>query len=228
MDQKPPALGYEFAPCRYGPHVGYARLRVVLSASPSGRYFDVRALHLPTFDGRSLHQTEIVSHPAAAPEALPVCLGPLSLESHRGEMLHAFSFGGALHTLPAGPETPAEILVELSSSAPLIRLPDDPAGDPADISSLFVEEVLAMLAEKQAGLAGHEEELYARLAACDPYRVFLSCLVSLEERVERVPPHLQLEGHAQVKTGLHKAIQAVRSADGWDGRAPRLEELLGE
>lgn len=231
MDLKPPALGYEFTPSRYDSHLGYAHLRVVICASPCGRYFDVRSLHLPTFDGRLVHQTEIGAHALAPAESFQVCLGALSLESHRGDVLHAFSFGGELRTCPSAQEIHAELI----SPAPLFRLPEDrhggplrgPGSGPLDLSSLLVEEVLDMLAESQAELPGHEEELYARLARHDPYQVFLSCLVSLEQRVERLPPIQQPQSYRQVANELHQAIQAVRRADGWDGRAPRLEELLG-
>ena len=223
MDQKPPDLGYEFEPSRDGECVGYASLRVVLSASPSGRFFDARTLHLLTFDGRSVHPTKIVSSDLIPPGTRQVCLGQLTVDSYRGEVLHVISFGGELRTHQAG----TELLAEVSSSAPLLRLPDKEQGDHLGTCRLFVEEVLALLAEAGTQLPGRHEDLCARLAGRDPYQVFLSCLVSLERRMERLPDYQQPESYQQAHQELHRAIHAVREADGWDGRAPGLDELLG-
>jgi hypothetical protein len=83
-----------------------------------------------------------------------------------------------------------------------------------------------LLAEKQVSLAGHEDELYARLAKHDPYQVFLSSLVSLQKRVDNIPQHLRHDRYHKVASSVKHAAQIVRDTDGWDGHSPGLEDLI--
>ncbi len=96
MDDRLTTLGYEFLPSKYSPGLGFSGLRVVISGKPTQRFYDVKTLHVPTFDGRFYHQTKITRHELETEETFQVCLGKMSLESFRGEQLRAFSFGGII------------------------------------------------------------------------------------------------------------------------------------
>jgi len=212
------SVGYGFEPSRYSPGLGYSRLRVFISSRPAQRVFDVKTLHIPTFDGRFFHQTQVTSHELEPTEAFQVCLGQFSLESYRGEHLQGFSFGGVLNaTLDKG-----ELHCELTSNAPIFKLQDTPGA----LSSVIADEIKDFLAEKQATMSGHEDELYFRLSKYEPYALFLSCLVSLQKRIDSIPMHLRQERVQKLASNLKRAIKIVREADGWDGHAPNLDELL--
>jgi len=218
MVAKLTSIGYEFEPSKYSPGLGYSRLRVVISGRPMQRYFDVKTLHLPTFDGRFYHRTQVTRHELAPTETFQACLGELRLDSHRGEQLQAFSFGGVLRaTIDQD-----DLYCELTSNAPIFKLQEDPKW----VGAVFFEEIMDLLAEKQARLTGHEDELYSRLAKFEPYPLFLSCLVSLQQRLDSVPMSLRRERYQKVSSNLKRGIQMVRDTDGWDGHAQSLEELL--
>lgn len=218
MDPKLATLGYELGPSKYTPALGYSSLSLLISSRPTERLFDVKALRVPTFDGRYFHQTQISRHEMSSAETYQVVLGPMSLETHRGERLHAFAFGGALRTsLYQG-----DLYCELSSNAPIFRLQE------ATFSAggVIADEIMDLLAEKQATLARHEDELYSRLAKFEPYPLFLATLVSLQKRADSVPLHQRHEKYRKVASNLKRAVQIVRDTDGWDGLSPSLEDLL--
>lgn len=219
MDNRLTTLGYEFLPSKYSPGLGFSGLNVVISGKPTQRFFDVKGLHVPTFDGRFYHQTQVTRHELETEETFQVCLGELSLESFKGEHLRAFSFGGILHTkIEKG-----ELFCELTSKAPLFKLKDEPG---TVGGGLIADEITDMLAEQQVKLAGHKDEMYSRLAKFDPYQVFLACMVSLQKRLTAVPMSMRRERYQKVASNLKRAIEIVQAADAWDGKSPGLEDLL--
>jgi len=218
MDAKLASIGYEFEASKYSPGLGYSRLRIVISGRPTQRFFDVKSLHIPTFDGRFYHQTQVTRHELEPKETFQVCLGQLSLESFQGESLRAFTFGGLLQATVEE----HDLHCELTSNAPIFKLQDAPG----TVANVIVEEIMEMLAEKQAGLAGHKDELYARLAKFEPYQVFLACIVSLQKRADSYPVNLRREKYHKFVSELNKTIDIVQHTDGWDGRSPSLEDLI--
>jgi hypothetical protein len=75
-------------------------------------------------------------------------------------------------------------------------------------------------------LAGHEDELYSRLAKFEPYQLFLACLVSLQKHADSFPLNLRREKYHKFVSELHRATNIVKENDGWDGRSPGLDDLL--
>jgi hypothetical protein len=221
MDKELASLGYRFVPAKYSPNLGYSELKTVISGCPTQRYFDVKALHVPTFDGRFYHKTQITRHELEPKEHFQVCIGELSLENRKGEHLQAFSFGGSLQVALQGDD----LLCNLTSTAPIFRLKSDPGSLGG---GLLADEILEMLAEIQVGLSRHEDELYARLAGFDPYQLFLSCLVTLQKRVDSIPQNLRTERVRKAASAIHNTIQIVQKTDGWDGHSPELNELLSK
>lgn len=218
MNDKLTSIGYELVPSKYSPNLGYSGLRTVISGKPSQRYFDVKMLNIPTFDGRFFHQTRITRHELSPKESFQVCPGQLSLETYRGENLLVFTFGGMLR---AAIEK-NDLYCELTSNAPILRL----HAELGSMDNVLADEIMDLLAEKQAKLPGHENELYSRLAKFDPYQIFLATLVSLQRRVDTVPVNLRRERYRKVEANLKRAIKIVRESDGWDGHSPSLEDLL--
>jgi hypothetical protein len=218
MDKQILTLGYELVPTKYLPQLGYSRLRTIISGHPSQRYFDVKQVSLPTFDGRNYHQTRITRHELASKETFQVCLGRLSLANYQGEELHGFSFGGAVQTAVVA----EGLYCDFTSNAPIFMLQDNPV----TVSGVLVDEIIDLLAEKEARLARHEDELYSRLSKFEPYTVFLACLVTLRKRLESLPAQLRGENFRKTNSVVQKVIRIVQSTDGWDGHADTLDDLL--
>jgi hypothetical protein len=220
MNSKLTALGYELGPSKYSPPLGYSGLSVLISGHSTERYFDVKTLHVPTFDGRYYHPAQISRHELDTSQTLQICVGQIDLETYRGEHLRAFSFGGSLSIRL----DMSDLHCEFTSNAPILKLGDDPMS----MNGFFVDEIRDLLAEVQASLGNHEDELYARMAKFDPYSLFLACIVSLQKRLESVPQYQRHERFRKGETLLKHAAQAVRDTDGWDGHSPSLEELLSD
>lgn len=218
MDAKLASYGYEFEASKYSPALGYSGLRLLISGRPTQRFFDVKTLHIPTFDGRFYHQTQVTRHELKPKEMFKVCIGQLSLETYQGDHLRAFSFGGLLQAAVEQDD----LVCELNSSAPIFKLQDDPGM----VGYVIAEEIMELLAEKQTGLARHEDELYSRLGKFEPYQLFLACIVSLEKHAESYPVNLRRENYHKLVSALHRAINIVKETDGWDGRSPSIEDLL--
>lgn len=218
MDNKLHSFGYEFEPSKYSPPLGYSGLRTIISSQQTERYFDVKVLHVPTFDGRLYHQTQISRHEFSPVETFQVCLGELRLESYQGESLWIFSYGGLLRTTIEKDD----LICELTSDAPLFEIKDDPGAVDRDIA----DEIMEMLALEKPKLGLHQDELYSRLASFSPHQVFLACLVSLQNRVDSVPTNIRRERYYHVAHELRKAFTTIKDTDGWDGHSPDLAELL--
>jgi hypothetical protein len=212
------SIGYEFEPSKYSPNLGYSGLKIVISGQPTQRFYDFKTLHIPTFDGYNFHRTHVTRHELSLKETFQVCVGEVKMETHRGDDIWAFSFGGVLKA----EVYQDDLLCELTSSAPIFKLQDDPKW----VSAVLVEEIMDLLAEEQARLAGHEDELYARLAKIEPYKLFISSLVTLQKSADSVPLNLRQESYHKASSNIHRIIQIVRETDDWDGDAPSLEELL--
>lgn len=220
MDPKLNSIGYDFEPSRYSPDLGYSRLRFVISGKPTQRFFDIKMLSIPTFDGRILHHTQVTRHEMEPVETFQACLGELRLETHQGETLRAFSFGGNLRTTVEM----GDLYCEFTSNAPILKVEEDPDS----VSGVIADEIEDLLAENESKLAGHEDELYTRLSKFDPYTLFLSCMVSLQKRAEDVPMAARRERYHKISSNIKRAIQIVQEKDSWDGHSPSLEGLLSD
>ena len=210
--------GYKLNPSRYQPHLGNSRLQLLISSHPTKRFFDVKQIRLPTFYNRVYQKTQISRHELSPKESFQVCMGRFCLEAYQGFSRQGFSFGGALHvSILEG-----DLYCDFTSTAPIFMVGPDPVA----VNNLIVDEILEFLAEKEAKLGQHEDEMYGRLAKFDPYAVFLACLVSLQEQLEGVPASLRRDKYCKTAATIQKVIEIVRKTDGWDGCSPTLEELL--
>ncbi len=218
MDARLNSIGYVFESSKYNPALGYSQLKVRISGKPTQRFFDVKLLSVPTFDGRFFRHTHITRHELAPTETFKACIGELGMETYQGETLRGFSFGGNLR---ASVEM-GDLFCELTSNAPIFMLQNEPVS----VSEVIASEIMDFLAQDAVKLAGHEDELYKRLSNFEPYQLFLSCLVSLKKRVEAVPMAQRREGYHKLVSNLNRAIQIVHDADGWDGNSPSLEDLF--
>jgi hypothetical protein len=217
-DQDVLSLGYAFDPTRYNPRIGYCRVRALIPNQPAQRYFDVRKLHVPTFDGWDFKQIQVSRHEPEMQHKFHVSLGHLILESFDGKKVEAFCFGGQLQT-----RVDREgLFCELTSNAPIIKQQDVPGS----VATILVDEIIQFIASLEPQLSGHEDEFHSRLAKFEPYSIFLSCLISLKKRLDSVPKNMQRESYRKTCAVLQQVTQILQTQDGWDGRSPTLEELV--
>ncbi len=218
MDAQLSSVGYFFEPSKYAPGIGYCRLDALISDKPTQRFFDVKSMRIPMFDGRFFNHLNVTRHGLDTLASIAVCIGEIILVSHQGEHLRAFTFGGSLKpSIENG-----ELCCQLSSSAPLFKL----QADPGSLSAVIADEIVDLIAEKGKKIAGSDDNIYARLSKVEPYALFLASIVSLQQRAESIPVAHRREGYHKATTNLKRVIQTLHDTDGWDGTSPSLEDLL--
>jgi hypothetical protein len=220
MDTKLTSFGYLLGPSKYTPELGYSGLKVLISEKPTQRFFDVKTLHIPTFDGRHYHQTQVTRHELEPKETFQVCLGQIILDTYKGERLRFFSFGGVLQTTVEM----GDLLCELTSTAPIFKLQDTAS----PTSGVIADELMDLLAAQATKLPGHEDELFSSLAKFEPYPLFLASSVSLQKRVDSIPLNLRRQNYYKVSSNVKRIFQTVCDSDKWDGRSPSIEDYISK
>jgi hypothetical protein len=170
-----PLLGYVFQPDPDHGSIGYALLKVVLRAKPTGLHFDPSAVIVTSVmpDGR-IHSTTI-RHPSySATDAGKLIAGRILLHDHKGKVVEAFSFGGDL-TVTSQEEL---TICLITSPAPIIAL-----ARTEPMPTLLVEEVETLLAHEHAVLDQHGEDFEGHLAQIEPSLLYCACLGELHKKL---------------------------------------------
>jgi hypothetical protein len=204
-------LGYYFHPMRRIGDPGYPQLDVNVVAAPTHHHYDTRQATFPVSAFGGVQRLD-VRHPWHA-SRYHVCPGTIVLTDFVDKRVEAFSFGGDMQTVESADHT----LCMLTSTAPIIHLVDDEF--PATILG---EEFEALLARRHAAHAGHEDDFDARLIKADPLRLYIACLIALQQMIERMPRGC----NALLGDALSDARSALESAGQWPMFPPYLEDIL--
>jgi hypothetical protein len=207
--------GLTFHPSPYDPPLGYAGFDVALGDAPSARYFDARRLSFPIeVDG--VLKRGLVEHPWGQSPELRFAAGRIRLDAHDDDHMELFGFGGVATITTTGGVT----LCQVTSSAPLLPLTDDP-NDPL---ALLESELEVMIAQDRARWGADEYSHLDRLGHVAPLTLFAASFTALERR---------LRGLAAVEDDVRQALRLVRGireivqrAGAWPDNAPDWEELL--
>lgn len=213
--------GYIFYRSRYNPAIGHEKLDVLLASAPTGRVFDAVVLSLRVFeDGQATPiALSIVYNAKTAERQYRVAPGRFWLYDFSGHAIEGFSFGGLLTTSNQNGQT----LCRFESNAPLFELD----ADAYDVERVFVDtlEAIAGILRAEWHDSGDVEWL-SNLAAVDPFRLFASCLVSLQAYLNEVSPNGTVDGDAQrLKAWLRRAMRGLRAAGQWSEQTPTLAAL---
>jgi hypothetical protein len=188
---------------------------VALGDAPSARYFDARRLSFPIeVDG--VLKRGLVEHPWGQSPELRFAAGRIRLDAHDDDHMELFGFGGVATITTTGGVT----LCQVTSSAPLLPLTDDP-NDPL---ALLESELEVMIAQDRARWGADEYSHLDRLGHVAPLTLFAASFTALERR---------LRGLAAVEDDVRQALRLVRGireivqrAGAWPDNAPDWEELL--
>jgi hypothetical protein len=210
--------GYKLTPTKYTPSIGYSRLQALISGQATQRFYDIKRIHLPTYHNRIFKNIKITRHEMEPTENFEVCIGRFSLDTYQGDVLQGFTFGGTTRVSIQN----GDLYCDFTSTAPIYTL----HASSINTNSLLIDEIVEMLAEKKARLGGSEDELYARLAGCDAYTIFLGCLSSLHNKLASAPSSMHKGNYPKALSQLEHVIQLVCKTDGWNGTTPTLDDLL--
>ena len=214
MDQ---AEGLIYYPSRYSPPLGHAGFEIRLTGSPVPRYFDAWRALFPVEQSGALRLLP-VEHPYRLANEFRFASGRIRLEAHDGDHAEIVTFGGSASVSVEGNETVCRVV----STAPFLPLNND-------IESPFVlleSEIEIVLAQSRAGWGGEEARHLDRLGDVEPMTLFVACIRTLEERLQRLS---RAEGDPATRQTLRLArdIHFLLERSGeWPAAAPGLAELL--
>ena len=179
--------GYYYHPHKHSFPIGHPQLDFDLLAQPGSRSYNLKLAKFQIWDNNYLRH-ETLSHLTREPGELQVSPGRFSLHTFDGQVLNGFSFGGSLKLV----HFPDFTRYHLTSPAPIGNLSDDP-GSPQVI---IIGELAALAARERAGTT--QELLARKLAAADPFQLFVASLAALEARTKKLAAAAKLAPAAKL------------------------------
>lgn len=202
----------------YWPPIGVDRLDLYLTNIPRHRLYDVRSARFQSA-ANDVVQYFTISHPTVVRGSKPICPGLFTIYAQGGlHFWEGLTFGGTVTITGRINYTH----VEVASPAPIFVL----AGDADPIQHLLFDELMAAIARHRAEVHESDAEYARRLAAVDPYQLFLASLHTMDELSRHGAPSLIGSHHVEVRRAVQRMLDAVRKADGWPAHVARLEELV--
>lgn len=220
-------LGYTFHPRLYSHAPGHPQLDIVLRAKPTERHFDpVRVRLTVAAPGDGLELVTIWHHPESSEEHHRVCAGFVAISDRRDKRVEAFTFGGDLHVTPQADLT----LCVLTSPAPIIEILPQPLTHGPSVATMLVDEVEALIARRRAAWEREQgpDAFDKRLAATDPFVLYLACLQALNENYAHLPHQHQEEDTLtqEFVAYLQGEIKTLDQTGKWPPDVPPLAKLL--
>lgn len=210
--------GYVFCPSRYSPPIGHAGLEIELTDAPGARSGCIRAVTFPIVASqpsrRTFHDTR---REDGAAETARVCAGCFRLRAGNDDFIGGFSFGGRVSLC----ETRDCTLCRLESSAPIF----DVAFDLSSSVAFLCSEFGALLARRRA-LWRDDSVFGRRLAAVDPFALFVATLVELDAYLPRFTGSVWMAEYRRGAAAVRRAIATLRAAGEWPEPPPALGGLL--
>jgi hypothetical protein len=211
-----PDLGYIFYPLAHPGDPGHPQLDIHLPSAPSGRHFDVAAVHFSIFTATDLIERLSVSRHHLGPFEGRVCPGRIIIESFTKKTVEAFTFGGTFQV----EMQPDLTICTIRSKAPILEIIHEET-----VSSMLAEEVEILLAGRRAAWAEDPEGLARRLAGLDPITFYHACLEELRRKFKLLP-HLQNSFSITFTQFLNTECREFESKYGQGDLAQSFEELL--
>jgi hypothetical protein len=215
-------LGYRFHRKRDPHDPGYPELDIFLHAKPTARHFDPERVDL-TIAAMTPQSTGTehlaIHHGWHGLGHYTVCTGRVILHDRTGKIVEAFTFGGDVHITPE----PDLTTVRLVSQAPILELVHE---YPPSVPLLLASEMEVLLAQRRAEWARRDPALFKlHLAEANPWTLYRSCLLALEERFAHFP-HARDETLGQFVHFLRGAVQSLRDVPDDAPTVPLFSELL--
>lgn len=216
-DKAETGLGYSFQPPAPAEFPNYHRLSVWLRTQPTGLHYDPDTVICRVVGGQKSVETLIVRHPTLDEQSFQLALGLVSLSDRKGKKIEAFAFGGTLHIASDYDVTTCTF----ESPAPILALLA-----PDSLSDRLAAEVEALLARCRAQWNNRRssEDFDQRLASIDPQRLYVSCLLGVQDRLNTI--HNSDEGLHAILHFIDYKRHTLQAAGQWPLDAPALDMLL--
>jgi hypothetical protein len=212
-------LGYWLDPTTAADFTGHHQLWVWLRATPTQRHYDPELVecHMLNYDGFSESLT--LRHPWVRSPHYRLCIGGINLNDRKRRRLHFYTFGGDLTV----EETAAgATLCRFVSPAPILAL-----SEANPLTTIFVEEVAATLAEERAtwDVQQHRGDFDALLGAASPLALYCVCLRATAEHLRPLHGDVTAPEH-QLVHFAERELARLTKEDGCGAAPATLVELL--
>jgi len=208
-------LGYIFSPPCHQGRPCHRRLDIVIQAMPTQNHCDPEIVFFMVPSAR--HKIEVIKvrHPWLWEQNLRVVASRVIMTDRTGKAVEAFTFGGDLQIVSEDEFTRCT----LRSPAPIL-----PCFSDSPFNTLLVEEVETLLAERrEAWEEEHPTTFFdERLAASDPFILYLACLKAIHNKYIQLPANYLDE----FTHFLQVEMQALHDERLWPSYLPPIEKLL--
>jgi hypothetical protein len=210
-------FGYFFFPSKYRPPLGHESLDVYLSGPRSDWYFDTQAAAFTVTDGDTIWH-EKITHPSPQPQRhIRVLFGRFYLIAYNGEIVEGCSLGGDLEIIGHGTHTSCH----LTSPAPVFDM-ENATG----LMALLEPEIEAEIARLRAEWTGSDAAFDRRLAALDPFTLFISSLDFIDSYLHSQPQATADDQVMSERSAVRRAIHTLQNAGEWPQSIPTLRDLI--
>ncbi len=209
--------GYYSLPRPHGGELGYGGLLVSIREKPTGEHFDPQRLHICLRNRHGLPQQRTLSSLSRPEPVEHVCPGKLSLSDRLDKRIDFFSFGGSLELLAEQ----KGLLLLLRSPAPILELTEQRQ----TASDHWAADTEALMSQVRARWERDDEGFDRRLAAVDPFQLYLASLNSLLVYWHE-PGRAMEETHHRSYKLLLLEREELLSRGLWPADPPTIEGLL--
>jgi len=197
---------------------GHNGLLIALRSQPARDRFDPVALRLRLKEAETgLCQPYTLRHSNSCRSSRHVCPGQVTLIDVNDSGRDFFTFGGELVCTIQN----ADFIHRLNSSAPILDL----RGSVTSIPDQLAAETDALLAEVEAKWKGDEEEFSLRLAAVDPFRLYVCAIESIMQHYHRAKS--LMDTFRDFSDALHWEKGWLEQNKLWPKDVTTIEELIG-
>jgi hypothetical protein len=115
-----------------------------------------------------------------------------------------------------------DILCSLRSPAPIFSLGEDPEA----VENLLASEFDVQIAQRRAQWGANDRGFESRFVVADPQLLLAASLITLRDRLNRIPERFKSEHYFGLEFDVQRAIHILRGAGDWPDPVPTLADLL--
>jgi len=216
-------LGFAFLPHAHGDALGYAGVDIFLVDPEEASGFAPAKVIVHAVDAMGDVGAIAVALPWHDEPLLHVAPGPITVQSHDGDELAIYCFGGQLACRNDG----ARMICHLASAAPIFNLSEEGFDSDANALLSVVDNLEGEFAEQRARYTDAEEIVFAQgLAAADPRQLYAVGMTLAHHTFKTLPEILRTESYWDQYSVLARALQEAETNDWWPP-VPTLDAVLG-
>ncbi len=211
-------FGYYFYPSTYSPPLGHASVDVFLAVCENDWFFPTKTAAFPVADDdEGVHHLHVTHSWTLGQRSYRLAPGIFFLIACDGDLVEGFSFGGDL-TVDCEDD---HIKCQLRSSAPFFDL-----SDTTELVTILVPEFEAELGRLRAGWQGPDEEFDRRVAAADPFALFVVSLGLSNAYAHRLPALDSDQYLLDDRQAVRRAVHTLQKAGQWPATPVTLHQMI--